>query len=375
LKILFLSRSLGRGGAERQLVSLASALSKRGHFTKIAVFYSGGALESDLRKTGVPVTVMEKHGRWDIVSFLSRIALLLRRERPDVLHSYLTVPNLLSIMFKPLHPRTRVVLGIRASDMDLNRYDWLARLTYKMECWLSRYADLIICNSHAGMEHASRNGFPAHKMVVIPNGIDTDMFHPDTHARNLIRAEWGIRVGYKLIGLVARLDPMKDHPTFLQAASLLAQKRDDVYFACVGDGPSEYRAWLQEMASKSGLKNRIIWTGSRSDMPSVYNAFDIVTSSSSFGEGFSNAIGETMACGVPCVVTDVGDSAAIVGQCGVVVPRRSPESLVNAWIQFLEGRLVFTPSAIRERIVREFSLESLARNTEYQLQVLIASKC
>ena len=134
------------------------------------------------------------------------------------------MPNILTTCIKPIFPRARVVWGVRASNVDLDRYDWLSRLSYRIECLLSRFTDLTICNSRAGMEHAAAHGFPRERMTVIPNGIDTEHFKPDAAARERIRAEWGIAEKEMLIGLVARLDPMKDHPTFFHAAAMLARR-------------------------------------------------------------------------------------------------------------------------------------------------------
>ena len=152
-------------------------------------------------------------------------------------------------------------------------------------------------------------------MAVIPNGIDTSRFRemPGSGAR--LRALWGVRDDQILIGLVGRLDYMKDHPTFLRAAAKLTHHNDSVRFVCVGGGPISYAAQLKDLSSELGLHDRIVWAGDQDDMPSVYSALDLLVSSSS-GEGFSNVIGEAMACGVPCVVTDVGDSALIVGETG-----------------------------------------------------------
>ena len=242
---------------------------------------------------------------------------------------------------------------------------------------LSRIPDLIIVNSQTGLEHYSKKGYPSQNMVVISNGIDTERFQPNPEGRHRVRAEWGVKEGYTLIGLVGRLVPKKDHPTFLKAAAQLAKARADVYFFCVGDGPQAYKKRLLNLSHQLGLSQRLVWVGSRADMPDVYNALDIAVSASSYGEGFSNSVGEAMACGVPCVVTDVGDSAAIVGDTGVVVPPRDPESFVRAWQEMLEnieaggsrlGQLA------RQRIMEHFGVQQLVDTTEQELQRAIREK-
>ena len=372
--ILFLAHSLEGGGAERQLVNLALGLALRGRRVSVAVFYDGGPYGAGLAAAGVKLIDLNKKGRWDILPFLSRLLRLLRAQRPAVLHSYLAGPNIIAAALKPLLFRgTRIVWGVRASNVDLEQYGWFTRGCYGVERRLARFADLIICNSRAGLEYAVTRGFPRRKTVVIPNGIDTGYFKADMAARASARTEWGVSEHQILVGLAARLDPMKDHPTFLRAAAALSQARRNLRFVCVGDGPDPFKAELRLLAATLGLNKKLIWAGSRLDMPAVYSALDIVCSSSSFGEGFSNAIGEAMACGVPCVVTDVGDAAYIVGDSGCVIAPSDHRALAAAI-----GRLADLPSrerrtlgdACRERVVSEFGMETLAQRTERALDLV-----
>lgn len=352
------------------MTALAAGLVSRGHAVSVAVFYGGGVFEAELRTAGVRLIVLDKRGRWDLLPFFFRLLHILRRERPAVLHSYLTVPNLLAALCKPFLPGTRIVWGLRASNMDLQRYDWLARLTAWLEARFSRLADRVIANSQAGKLHAVGAGFREKSIEVVHNGIDTEHFCFDYEGRRQIRSAWGVDKDEILVGLVARLDPMKDHLTFLEAASRIAYERHDVRFVCVGDGPAAYAETLKQQAAALGLTSRLIWAGARDDMPAVYSALDIASSSSSFGEGFSNTIAEAMACGVPTVVTDVGDSAWIVGGAGVVVPHSDPDALTQGILNLMampaEQRRALGGQA-RSRIVAEFGIDNLVQATERAL--------
>lgn len=367
MKICFLLRALTYGGAERQLVVLAKGLHARGHDVVVVVFYSGGPLEKDLLDAGVRIRSLNKRGRWDVQNFLSQLVRVMREDRPDILHSYLT--ELVTMILKPLFPRTKVVWGIRVSNIDYRDYDWLALVSFKLDCWLSRFADAIISNSHSGRDYHVALGYPAEKTVVIPNGIDTDRFYPNPMARGRIRKEWGIAEHEVLIGLVARLVPMKNHPSFLKVAASLVQERKDIRFVCVGDGPKDYRTTLQELTKTLGLTGYVIWTGARSDTADIYNALDLLVSSSAYGEGFSNVLGEAMACGIPCVVTKIGDSALVVGPSGTIVPPNDSEALADAM-----GRMLTAPRpdpmTIRRRILDHFSIETLVSATERTLQAV-----
>lgn len=369
MRLLFLIRALDYGGAERQMITLAKALQARDHTVAVAVFYPGGPLTQILEAEQIPVLSLDKKGRWETAGFLRRLLRLVKEYRPDIIHSYLSVANILTILLKPWLSGVKMVWGIRASDMDFSRYHWLYTLSWRAECRLSRFADCVIINSQAGRRFAQAHGFSEANVVVIANGIDTDQFRPNENARTRQRRAWSIDDDEPLIGLVARLDPMKDYPVFLSAAARLVNRHPAARFVCVGDGPEAYRNELKTLAHELRLEDRLIWAAASSDMAAVYNALDISTSNSCFGEGFSNAIGEAMACEVACVVTDVGDSAWIVEERRCVVPAGDPEALCSAWLGLLsdpERRAAMGRSG-RQRIEQHFSVRQLTERTEQLL--------
>lgn len=368
MRIALLTRALDYGGAERQLVTLAKGLHERGHHVVVAVLYTGGPLETELRDAGVPIYSLDKAGRWDIVRFMFRLVRFVNVETPDILHGFLAFQNILTVLLKLIFPQMRIVWGIRDSEMSDDRYDWLEANLYRIECWLSRFADLIIANSRAGLRHCIARGFPQNRTIAIPNGIDVIRFTPNRNAGRQLRLEWGVRDGQPLIGVVGRLDPIKGHPTFLKAAALLAERRTEVRFICVGDGPDHYQRELRALGRQLGLGDKLIWAGGRDDMPALYNALDVVVSSS-WSEGFSNVICEAMACGTSCVVTDVGDSAWIVGNMGEIVPPNSPEDLAGG-IEIALGKICASDhhrEGLRRMINDRFSVRELICKTESSL--------
>jgi glycosyltransferase involved in cell wall biosynthesis len=374
LKIAFLIRDLNYGGAQRQLVTLVKGLNKQSFDVTVLCFYPDGPLEKDLKDNGISLICLEKHERWDVLGFVWRLFRHLKDIQPDVLHGYLGESNVLAIFLKPLFPSTQMIWGIRESNTDPNLYGWLGRLIFQLECILSPLADLIVVNSYAGKTYHLTHGFPSDKMVVIPNGIDTERFQPDSEARAKVRAEWETSENTILIGLVGRLDPMKDHRNFLRAAALMCEERQDVRFVCVGTGPENYARELHELASELNITEQIIWAGARPDMPAVYNALDIATSASAYGEGFANVIGEAMACGVPCVVTDVGDSKFIVGDAGVVVAPSNSQALFTAWLEILQMNKEKLSRMAKTRIHENFQIKVLYEKTENILISLTRQK-
>lgn len=370
-RIVLLIRSLDAGGAERQLVTLATALRQRGVDVSVAVFYGGGELGRALKAAGVPLFDLAKRSRWDVLGLFLRFLGLCRRLRPSVLHSYLDVANIFALAVKPFCRKVKVVWGIRASNVDLTRYDGLTRAAFRLQCRLARFADFIIANSEAGADYHARHGFPRQKMLVVPNGIDTVKFHYDPASRRELRRRWHVTDAQVLIGVAARLDPMKGYETFLKAAHLLMEKRPELRFVCIGTGTDGYREHLVNLSRQLGLTERLILPGPVADMTGAYSALDLAVSSS-FGEGFSNAIAEAMACERACVVTDVGDSALIVGDTGVVVPPMDCNQLATG-IERQLSRVATEPhlgKQARCRIEERFSVTTLVDNTLSALATL-----
>jgi glycosyltransferase involved in cell wall biosynthesis len=367
MRILFAIRGLNVGGAERQLVALARGLRRRGQHVSVAVFYGGGAFEEELCSDGIRVHHLGKRGRWDLLTPLVRLARLARAERPDILHAYMGLANLCSVAVKPLFPGMKVVWGIRTSMDDLRAYDWLGRIGPTLDRIVSPWADAVVTNSQAARRRAIECGVNGSKIAVIPNGIDCDWFRPAPEERAWQRERWGIPEGAVIVGIVARLDPVKDHTTFLRAAARVAAARGDVRFVCVGDGPPGYRRRLEQLASDLGLSARITWSVERKVTRAVYSALDLAVLSSSRGESFPNVVAEAMACGAPCVVSDSGDAPLIVGDTGAVVPPGDPVALSQVILDMLE-RARSTDEALRARararIERDYSVELLVSRTE-----------
>jgi len=375
--ILFLLRSFSIGGAERQLTLLASGLQQSGYSVKVAVFYGGGPLEEKARAMGIQIVDLKRRGRWDLFSFFFRLIGLIRKEHPDILHSYLQVPNIWAAFVKLVLPRTKVVWGIRASNVAVENYGLQVQLTNRAESVLAGIPDWIICNSKSGMFHAVEMGYPKEKMCVIPNGTDTRHFFRDRKSGLKMREQWGIKANQKLIGMVGRMDPMKDYPNFLQAASLLVRERKDICFVCVGDGPDKLVQEYRELSRSLKLEKFLIWAGRQEDMLSVYNVLDILVLSSAYGEGFSNALGEAMACGVPCVATDVGDAAQLIGSLGEVVrPGDSAELKrgILTLLNRLEEEGTSLNSDVAQRIVEQYNMAKLISTTVDTLEGVCATK-
>ncbi len=370
---MFLIRSLNSGGTERQLTALATALALRCPVV-VVTFYPGGPFWQELTSRAVPVLSLAKRGRWDLLRFSWHLWRVLRTWRPTVLQTFLPEPNIFGAILGRLAGVPHVVWGLRSSNMAFEHYDGPLRWTFRAAAALSAWPRLTIVNSEAGRRHHVERGY-AGPMTVIPNGIDTEVFQPARERGRALRETWDVSPDEVLIGVVARLDPMKGHRTFLEAAVLVAERLPFVRFACIGEGPDRFAADLRRCADASALGTRLIWAGRHQDVVAVYNALDIGCSASVYGEGFSNAIAEAMACAVPCVVTDVGDARTIVADTGRVAAPADAEALaleIEAVVNMSPGERRELGRAARSRIVQHFSLERMVGRTLQQYEELLS---
>jgi glycosyltransferase involved in cell wall biosynthesis len=375
MKLLLFVRDLAVGGSQRQLAVLAAGLARCGHDVTVAVLYAGGALEALLEGSGVRLVTPGRSGRWDALG-LARLRRMFLNERPDLVYAFLPTQTTLAALLLPSGLKTKLVFGLRAGRMQSEHYDALSALTYRSEAWLSGRADLLIANARAVRADAVARGMPADRIAVVPNGIDTETMRSDAEAGRAMRRAWGISGAAFVIGCVARLDPMKDHANLLAAAASFVRTHPDARFVCVGSGPATTREELRTLANSLGVADRVVWAGEIDKVNAAYNAFDIATLPSAFGEGFPNAIGEAMACGVPMAATDVGDARAIVGGFGEVVPPRDSEALCAAWSrlrQRLTGDRDLGRTA-RGSIVANYGLDAMVRRTEEILAQLVIGR-
>ncbi len=368
---------LNQGGAERQFIELAGSLDRQQFATSVIILHPEGDLITEIvKQKDIQVMTVPRKNLLNTPLFLLNIYSALKKIRPDIIYGYMGGTNeLCLIMARLIH--AKAIWGIRSSNMDLAHYGWRSQFLFRLGAVLSRYADLLIINSFAGRDYYKAHGYTSERMAVIHNGINTDAFAPDHAAGTSFRQELGIGAGEILIGHVGRIDPMKDHPSFLRAASLLAREKKGMRFVCVGKGNPSLMRELQSLSEKLGLGEVLSWTGGRTDMRAVYNGIDVLTASSSFGEGFSNVIGEAMACGRICVVTDVGDSSLIVGETGFVVPPNDHRAIAGAWRKVLalssEDRLAKGEEA-RKRIQENFTTEHLVQNTAEHLLAALSKR-
>jgi glycosyltransferase involved in cell wall biosynthesis len=367
MRILFFIGSLKIGGTERQVSLLAQGMAERGHIVRVVTLFPGGEFENELRA----VTDVEIISLWSrkyqnalTTSFQILWAPILLRKiliGNEIVYSMLNITNSIAWVSTRYLKDVNLVWGLRSSNIGPK---WKMSLFNKFCALASPSVELIIVNSYKGLETSLKQGFSSQHIQVISNGIDTDKYKFDQVTRNTLRRKHSIQSKQKVIGIVARIDPMKDHTTFFKAAARIAGEMDQVRFMVVGDGSAGYVGELRSLVEELGLKDRVHWFGTRTDIVAIYCALDLLVSSSSYGEGFSNVIGEAMSCGLSCVVTDVGDSARIVGDPNRVVRPNNPEMLASTILKVLKTSEARNESnTLRERIIENYSVQSLIDRT------------
>jgi glycosyltransferase involved in cell wall biosynthesis len=361
ITVLHLITGLEIGGAERMLMQVASR-SDRSRFRMVVVSMTGpGSMGPLLEAAGIQDHSLGLRRGLPDPRGIVRLIRLMREYRPAVLQTWLYHADLLGVLAGRLGFKSRLFWNLRCTEMV-----GTAGLT-RLLASCSAIPDGIVVNSDAGQRQHAALGYHPRRWISIPNGFDTGLFRPDAEARRRGRLELMLPDDAVAILLPARYHPMKDQSNFLAAAALLAARYPEAQFALAGTGAGPENRALADAAVAQGLGGRIRFLGERRDLATLYPAFDIITLASAFGEGFPNVLGEAMACGVPCVATDVGDAAAIVGDCGTVVPPRNPEALAAGWERLLrlgaEQRSALGLRA-RERIVEHYNIACIVGRFE-----------
>jgi len=361
--------SLDAGGAERQMAMLLSRIDRTRFEPAVFCIYTAGDFAPDVAAAGIDVVALAKGRTWRVLPFLVRLISALKRFGPDVIYSLLPEPNVLSTLAWFFLRRAALVWGVRSAYGDAKREGLAFRFYLAMERRLSRLPAAIIANSDAARALCVARGYADARLMTIPNGVDVERFHPDSAMRERIRAELGLGTA-PVIGIVGRLEPVKDHETFIRAAAALHASRPDVRFLIVGRGTDARVAALRNLADSLHVGDAILWTGARSDVAAVMNACDLIAVTSIY-ESSPNVILEAMACGVPCVTTDAGDARLMVGESGVVTGDHAPETIAAAWSAMLDRLRVegdALRSAARHRIVERYGSESMVSRTEEALE-------
>lgn len=373
---MYVVYSLNGGGAERLLTNIILQQSHRDSIVVVSLI-PGGTFRPTLEEAGATVTDLGMAHYADVLRGAWKLARLMRARRPAVVHGWDYFGNLLAFIAMwigfsnpirrvrgpalgrvrgpALHP-PRVFFAVFCTDLAAQKTKWRFRTVIRLNALLSSRVDGVVYNGVEVRDFHRRLGFREKRTVVISNSIDAEFFQHDAERRATMREELGIAASDVVVVIVARVDPMKDWPAMCEAVRAIP----GVVTIAIGEGTTS-------LPPQEGF----IPLGWRDDIVSVLSAADLFLLGSAFGEGTSLAVGEAMLCGLPCIVTDVGDNGTLVGDAGIVVAPRNAAAMRNAIIELARdperrrvlGRIARTRAAAatsRDDGVRQLHVVSLA---------------
>ncbi len=369
MRIAHVITSLQTGGAETVLYRLlrhghesASSDHGRNHTPLVISLKGKGPIGAKIEDLGISVRAMHAHER--PIAAIAALHRTLDDFNSDLVHSWLYHADLLGgisarILGYPL------LWGLHIESPKSPRLKWATRLVARVNALSSGWIpDHIVSCSRTAADAHVRLGYANDRMSVIPNGFELDEFRPDPERRASFREDAGIPADAPVVGKVARYHPAKDHQNFLRAAVHAQNKRPDLHFVLAGTDvvPGELLFCEYEQRLAPGTLHLL---GRRDDIPRLMAALDVATLSSET-EAFPMVLGEAMACGVPCVATDVGDVAYLLGDTGIVVPPAVPEALADGWLQLVEApeKREELGRKARRRVQENFSQEAVIEQYE-----------
>lgn len=365
IRVLHLITSFGLGGAEASLAQLVGRMDRSRFANSVVVMRRLPTVRPQIPTQKVPLQCLEMRPGIPNPLAAAHLLRIVRSERPQVLQTWMYHADLLGLAVGRLAGVPKTVWNIRRSFIDMQEHNLLSGLVLRILVRLSGIPDAVVTNSLAGQRTHEALGYEPRRWVWIPNCIDCDRFKPNPDERTRLRSELGLPPCTPLVALVARYIPIKGHDVFIAAAGKLAALNPSVHFVLAGRQIDDTNTSLMRSINSTGVRERFHFLGEREGIERVLAALDVVCSSS-YGEGFPNVVGEAMACGVPCVVTDAGDSALLVGSFGKVVPAGDPAALYRSCEQLLSSQAARQGlgSGARRRIEQCFSVASMVARYE-----------
>mgnify|MGYP003816720257 CR=1 FL=1 len=361
--IIHIITSLDAGGAERMLIKLLSQMNLNKYSMKVISMKDKGIYGPEIEKMGIElVTLNMKKG---IPSFKALRKCIIESKEADIIQTWMYHADLLGMIVKKFSDAKRLIWGIHHNNLDLDKNKFLTLAIAKINAIFSKSVDFIVSCSNNAVGIHEKFGYATDNMIVIPNGFELESFKKIENARNLIKNELGIKSKW-IISHVGRWNILKDYNNLFNSLYELTKRNIDFEAILCGKEIEWSNKELVSLINKYNLSTRIHLLGIRRDIPLILSASDVFVSSS-VGEGFANVIGEAMACEVPCVVTNVGDSSFIVGEVGISVPSKDPIALSKGIIKLLEmtedERLLLGKKA-RMRVIENFDIKRVAEQYE-----------
>jgi len=364
MKVLHIITDLNIGGAEMMLYKLLTSLRDDALDSSVILLMGQGKITNQVERLGVKVETLNLgQGEFPSWQTIKNLKQFIQAFNPDIVQGWMYHGNIAAtvavFLLDPMRRKVKLFWNVRQTLYDINSEKIQTRWLIILGRWLSFFPYSIVYNSNLSAEQHCNVGYSVKKTKIIPNGFDLQKFRSDQNRRQQLHEELGVAESVFLVGHISRLHPMKDHATLLRAIDRVVDSlsstggKQEVLFLLIGHG----------VTSELSNNQEIRFLGERSDIPKIMSALDIVVSSSAWGEGFPNVIGEAMASEVPCVVTDVGDSAYIVGKYGRVCSVGDDQCIANSLLQLIENKQerITVGKQARKRIKENYSMDKIKK--------------
>lgn len=366
-RILHCITDLSPDGAQRTLLRLAQQLEGRGFKNRIIALKGGGELAPKVSLSGLRVDELSFAPGAGSVVGLWKLQRIIREWQPDTIQGWMYHGNVAALVATRLARwRAPVLWNVRRSLYEESTDKAATAMLIRIGARMSRGASGIVYCAELAADQHEGIGFDPRKRIVVPNGFDVQRFRPTDEYRARLRAELGLPTSTVLVGAAGRYHVQKDWPNFFRAAARVRRELPEVHFVGIGRGVTHANEEIVRALYGLGLRARFHLLGERHDMPQLLSALDLFVSSS-LNEGFSNVLGEALACGLPCVSTDAGGARELLSQLGedghgLVVPRMDSVALGRAIVRVLslpESAQTRLSQRGRALIVEGYSLEAM----------------
>lgn len=373
MRLIFIITGLRTGGAELVLLNLLRHLDRSRYQPIVVSLLDEGDLGPAIRELDIPLTCLELSRPSKLLPSLTALIRLIRESRPDLIHGWMYHANLLALLARMFaKDSVPVLFSIHNALVDWPNEKPLTRWIIRLNGLVSRFANKVLYVSETSAEDHWTVGFSRENSLIIPNGFDCELFAPEPADRAEMRKSLGITDQEIVIGLIARYHPVKDHAGFLAAAARVAYTHPDVRFLLCGGWIDNQNQKLMDLIALGNLQGRVRLLGNRNDINRVLRGLDILALSSK-SEASPGVVCEAMATGLPCVTTNVGACAEIIGPTGWLAEPGDPASLADALDQAIqagpESRAQLGRAA-RTRIIDRYGMSAMIGRYEalYQQQ-------
>ncbi|MTI46835.1 MAG: glycosyltransferase [Firmicutes bacterium] len=370
IKIIHIITGLGSGGAENMLYKLIKYSDKEKYYHEVISLMDEGTVGQKIKDEGVKVHSLELSS-YNVFQSIMKVRRICKSF--DLVNTWLYHADVLGFLVSKIFLRKKLIWNIRHSNLDKSANKRTTFLLIRINSYLSTLVDKITYNSKKAYENHNKIGYSGKEQIIIPNGFEVDKFKFEKAYRKKIRSELSLTDDDKIIITVGRWDIQKDYPTLIKALKLTKEKNNEFKMIMVGTNLSGRNKDLVELIDSNDLQENILLLGRQDNIPELLSAADIYVSSS-LGESFSNSIGEAMACGLRCIVTDVGDSKDIVGNEGRIVGAGDFHALSKEILAEINNDNLDRNYNARQKVINDYGIFQITKRFEENFTDLFLKK-